>query len=63
MTKSTEDNARRAAVMDGNLVVSVEACPVPEQGNLRMQTRLNPQTLISCASERLFFFCSRAPSL
>jgi len=29
--------------MDGNLVVSVEACPLPEQGNLRMQTRLNPQ--------------------
>ena len=29
--------------MDGNLVVSVAACPVPEQGDLRMQTRLNPQ--------------------
>src|SRR5262245_55877059 len=26
--------------MDGNLVVSVAACPVPEQGDLRMQTRL-----------------------
>jgi len=29
--------------MDGNLLVSVEACSVPEQGDLRMRARLNPQ--------------------